>query len=241
MSIPTSIETIFIIIIVFIPGFIFLQLTKNTVAYIRQEVDARYFFAVIVWGGVIHLLMSYWSIHIVDFYLGGTLRDHVLQTVFWAVVTLLLVPLALGFLGSWLLRSSWLDRAVLRHVRLDYVSRTPSAWNYVFQRGPAWIRIHLKDGTIIGGIFEQQSFADNFGERDIFLERIYNLDDNGDFEKEVKDSAGVWVSHDVISHIVYFNGTEKGDDGETSDKSSDLEYSANRNSGLGKAWRSASG
>jgi hypothetical protein len=36
------------------------------------------------------------------------------------------------------------------------------------------------------------------------LSRVYNLDDNGDFANEVPSSAGVWIAHDEISHIMFY-------------------------------------
>ena len=56
MNIPTSIEAIAVIVILFIPGYVFLQFTKNAAAFVPQHVDARYFFAVITWGGLLHLV-----------------------------------------------------------------------------------------------------------------------------------------------------------------------------------------
>lgn len=87
---------------------------------------------------------------------------------------------------------------------MDYVSRTPSAWNYATKLGPRWVRIHLKDGTIIGGSYGEGAFADDADERDIFLDRVYNLDGKGNFTTEVAGTAGVWINNDEISHVMFY-------------------------------------
>ena len=93
---------------------------------------------------------------------------------------------------------------------MDYISRTPSAWNYATKLGARWVRVHLKDGIIIGGAYDRNAFADDSIEKDLFLSQVYNLDVNGDFVSPVADTAGIWIAHDEISHIMfYFPGSER--------------------------------
>lgn len=174
MNIPTSVEAIAIIVLIFIPGYIFLQFTKRAVAFIPQSIDARYFFAVIVWGGLIHAGASYWQLPILDWYQDGQLRYHTAYVVIWALLALILAPLFIGIGGAWLIQLSRVDSA-LKLIGMDYVNHTPSAWNFATKTGSAWVRVRLKDGSIIGGVYEDNSFADDAGEKDLFLERVYNL------------------------------------------------------------------
>ena len=215
MSIPTSIEAVTVVVLLFIPGYIFLQFTKSAVAFIPESVDARYFFAVITWGGLIHGVALPWTLPLIDWYQDGALREHhTMYAVLWAIPTLVLAPLFAGILGAWFIRLKRVDN-VLKRIAMDYVSRTPSAWNYATKLGPRWVRVHLKDGTTIGGVYEDGSFADDADEKDIYLERVYNLTDTGDFGEQVRNTGGVWISHDTISHMMFFKGvTEGGPDGE---------------------------
>lgn len=151
MSIPTTLEAIVIIVLLFIPGYIFLQFTKSAVAFIPQVVDARYFFAVITWGGVIHFGAMYFSLQLLDWYQEGHLEHHVVFLVIWGVLVLVLGPLLLGIFGAWLIKQRWVDK-LLGRIGMDYVSRTPSAWNFATKSGAAWVRVHLRDGTLIGGV-----------------------------------------------------------------------------------------
>lgn len=169
-----------------------------------QTVDARYFFAVITWGGLIHLAASYWTIALIDWYEDGALIDqHGVYALIWGIVTLVLGPLLAGILGAALVKrksANWL----LKFIAMDYVSRTPSAWNYATKLGPRWVRIHLKDGTIVAGSYGPGAFADDTDERDIYLEWVYNLDEKGDFTVKVANTAGVWINQDEISHVMFY-------------------------------------
>lgn len=207
MSIPTSVEAIAIIVLVFIPGYVFLQFTKSAVAFVPQTVDARYFFAVITWGGLIHITASHWTIPVLEWYQNDQLDEHVRYVLIWAVLTLGVGPLIAGIVGAWLVLLPWINR-ILGSIGMDYVSRTPTAWNYSIKTGAGWVRVHLQDGTVIGGVYGPKSFADDTDEQDLFLEQVYNLTDTGDFGEPVRGSAGVWIPHDVISHVMFFRVEE---------------------------------
>ena len=180
-----------VVAILFIPGYIFLQFTKNAVAFIPQAVDARYFFAVVTWGGLAHLSFYWWTEDVLGWYLAGALDQHEGELALWGFLVLIAAPLCAGLLGSWLLQSMPLVDRQLGRIGMDYVSRTPTAWNYAVELGPRWVRVHLKDGTRIGGVYQSGSFADNSGEQDLFLERVYNLNEKGDFGDEVAEAAPV--------------------------------------------------
>ena len=224
MSIPTSVEAITVIVLFLIPGYVFLQFTKRAVAFVPQSVDARYFFAVITWGGLTHGLALYWTFPLINWYQDGTLRDHhSLYIVIWAGMTLVIGPLLAGVVGAWLIQLGPVNKA-LGLIAMDYVSRTPSAWNFATKLGPLWVRVHLKDGTVIGGVFEDGSFADDTDERDIYLERVYNLTQTGDFGKQVRNNAGVWIARDTISHVMFFKvEANGGSDGEETSTASTTE------------------
>lgn len=100
MNIPTSIEAIAVIAILFIPGYIFLQFTKNAVAFVPQNVDARYVFAVITWGGLLHLVFFWWTRVVLEWYLSNSLDDHQWEVARWAAIVLVIAPLFAGLLGS---------------------------------------------------------------------------------------------------------------------------------------------
>lgn len=111
----------------------------------------------ITWGGLNHLAFFWWTQRLLDWYLEGNLDRHEAQAALWAFVVLVAVPLLMGLLGSWLLTVEWVD-AQLERIGMDYISRTPSAWNYATKLGQRWVRVHLNDGTVIGGTYGPGAF-----------------------------------------------------------------------------------
>lgn len=80
---------------------------------------------------------------------------------------------------------------------------TLKPWDYVFaQQQPYWIKLILKDGTIIAGLYADRSFASSSpAQEQIYLEQTWILNDKGGFERAKNDTAGVIVLSNEISHI----------------------------------------
>lgn len=72
---------------------------------------------------------------------------------------------------------------------------TPTAWDYAVNRvGPGYVRVLTKDGKWIGGYAGEVSYYTSYPEaREIFVERAWELDENGDFLEEVNGTAGRWI------------------------------------------------
>ena len=209
MNLPTSLEAVAVIILLFIPGYVFQQSMRRAIPFVSKAVDARYFFSLIVCGGVVHLLYAWWTPTLIDWYLDGRLRDHPVAVVIWIVTVVFVTPAILGPIMSWVLMTRWIDQ-FLTLWGLSGVQRTTTAWMYSTNLGPRWVRVYLKDGTTIGGLYESRSFSDDTGSKDIFLESVYNLDANGDFEDPVPGNVGIWIAHDTISPIMFFRLPEEG-------------------------------
>jgi len=80
---------------------------------------------------------------------------------------------------------------------------TGKPWDFVFsQRKPYWVKVVLKDGTIIGGRYAENSFASSApSDEQIYLEECWVLNDKGGFERKKNDSAGVIILTSEISHL----------------------------------------
>jgi len=120
-------------------------------------------------------------------------------------------PVVVGVAASMLIPNPWVD-AQLDKTGSRYVDRTPSAWDYaVRDRRTKWVRVYLRDGSVIGGWFGTDSFASLYSPRkDIYLEQMWLLQNDETFVKEQINSDGVWIGHDMISHIVFQIGVDDG-------------------------------
>ncbi|MFQ5675437.1 MAG: DUF6338 family protein, partial [bacterium] len=79
-------------------------------------------------------------------------------------------------------------------------------WDYVFsKRKSYWVIIHLKSGRQIGGQFGKKSFASSFpAEEQIFLQEVWELDEEEKFIKPIERSGGIIVLSDEILAIEFF-------------------------------------
>lgn len=84
---------------------------------------------------------------------------------------------------------------------------TAKPWDYVFsQRKPYWVKVTLKNGTVIAGRYAEKSFASSApAQEQIYLEETWLVNANGGFERAKNKTAGVIVLSSEISHIEFRN------------------------------------
>lgn len=80
---------------------------------------------------------------------------------------------------------------------------TGKPWDYVFSlREPYWVKVTLKDGTVLGGLYGSKSFASSNPEPEqIYLEQTWVLGKEGAFERKKNDTAGILILSSEISHV----------------------------------------
>lgn len=80
---------------------------------------------------------------------------------------------------------------------------TAKPWDYVFaQRKSYWVKVTLKDGTVVAGRYADKSFASSApAQEQIYLEETWIINSNGGFERAKNNSAGVIILSNEISHI----------------------------------------
>lgn len=71
-------------------------------------------------------------------------------------------------------------RSLLGRLKLPVIHVMPTAWDWKFAANRShWVLVTLKDGTRFAGIFGAASFASSDpAERDLYLEKVYDLDDD---------------------------------------------------------------
>lgn len=83
-------------------------------------------------------------------------------------------------------------------------------WDYVFmQRRFYWVKVILKNGDVIGGLYRNKSFASSYpAPEQIFLEQTWIIGEKGGFERPKNDSAGIIILSDEIAYIELRNYSE---------------------------------
>jgi len=80
----------------------------------------------------------------------------------------------------------------LQHRRL-IPSQSRTGWDHVFRSNtPYFVIVHLHDGRRIGGFYGARSYAGVFAASGhLFLEEVWDLNEDGDFVDPVPDSEGI--------------------------------------------------
>jgi len=86
-------------------------------------------------------------------------------------------------------------------LKVKLVDPTPTAWDWKFaQLAESFVIIKLKDGSTIYGRAGRKSFVSSDpNERDIYVQPIYTLADNGDWQQS--GSRGIWIGAGEISTL----------------------------------------
>jgi hypothetical protein len=211
---PTTIEALVIVALVLLPGFVLARVAGGVIAFAREPGDMRFLLPTITCGTFVHIALSWRTVQIVDHYGDGTLSNHSWQVVSWGFVLVFAAPAVLGVVAGQLANlpviDDWLDV-----IGLGYIDRMPSAWDYMIRSDrPGFVRVRLKEGGMLGGVFFNQSFASNAPERtDLFLEELWQLDEYGGFVAPMPATQGVWIAHDAIERVeVYLPITTEHND-----------------------------
>lgn len=92
-----------------------------------------------------------------------------------------------------------------RLVGLRAISPIPTGWDWVFSTtDPCYLLITLTDGTEIAGYFGRRSMASSDPERkDIFIERVYTIPEDGSAWVQVEGSLGMHIDGSQIAFIEF--------------------------------------
>jgi uncharacterized protein DUF6338 len=120
--------------------------------------------------------------------------------VFIAPLLLALVAALLG--GS--SKAKWLLGLVAT------IDPIPRAWDFAFKaERPFFVRIKLRDGERVGGVFGEDSFAAAYPEpQDVFLEEVWRLSRDGSFVEPLEGTAGLLVPETSIDLVELLTAEE---------------------------------
>ena len=207
MNLPTTYEAVVILALLLLPGYIFGQVAGRAIAHSSDAIDVRYIFRIFATGIALHAcLFPYWTVDLVRLYNADLLSTAIDRTFWWFVTTSFLWPVVAGTLVGLLIPTKGVDW-MLDKICRGYIDRLPSAWDYAVRLGPAWVKVYLHDGSIIGGLYADQSVASiDSRHRDLYIEQVYTLDDTGVINDAVTDSLGMWISAAAIDRIEFLYG-----------------------------------
>jgi hypothetical protein len=188
-----SISQALILLFLLLPGFVFLWTFERMAGPVGARGTDRLVRAV-AWSALIDALGSLWLYSFGLRIAGGdTPRPFVL----WAtsIVFVLVAPVVLGVLLGIGRRQGVSRRLTESLGRFAPLDPTPTAWDFALSGDePRFVRVRLKDGTLVGGFFGSRSYASSYPEaQDIFIEKAWEIDGLGEFTEPIEGSAGIFV------------------------------------------------
>ena len=137
----------------------------------------------------------------------GVLAEPWMAALAWFFM-LLVSPVTLG-VATGLLSQRAVVRRLLARYGVYTVHPVPTAWDYVFSHSTgSWVLVTLTDGSTVAGVFSARSFASSdAAERDLFLERLYKVEDDGPWQP-VPMNRGVWIQGEAIRAIEFLEFQE---------------------------------
>ena len=125
----------------------------------------------------------------------------------WLLVltTLVVIPAIWPFAAHRLLRLAESKRLISPQAR--------TAWDDFFASHPSgiWVQVVLTDGSVVGGIFGQDSFASSYPEPGhIYIQELWQIDAQGQFVEQQLGSPGILLRPDDYRYVKVFSGDQNG-------------------------------
>ena len=212
---PNTVEALIVIVLLVAPGFLAWQVLSARIPSVFRS-KTHFFVVSFQLSVLVHLLISpltyLWVDRIVAIWqsfssVSSTGKVGFDWIVFcWLFLILFVGPILLAFLFSSIWRANW-SQYSLGIIGLSRVDLTPHAWDWFFltEENGCWIVAELDDGSKVGGEFGTNSFVSiaPYG-RDIYLEKLYEITEDGEFGEELKDSIGGWISGESIKSLGFY-------------------------------------
>jgi hypothetical protein len=200
-----SADTVYLLIAFVVPGLIIVftrgQMTTGRIAPHKEAMLTYFVLSLVYYSAILPFLIALlqYSIHSWWTY------------ICWLLV-IFVIPFELGILLGLQARFGWF-RAILSRMRLPTsVHALPTAWDYKFSNvnDPVFVLITLKnDGKVAGFLNENSFISSEQTERDIYLDKVYDLDDN--FNWIENGGQGLLIASGEISTIQFWANENQGE------------------------------
>lgn len=194
MDIFNNSSGLLLFVLFFVPGFVSIKVHDLLIASEKRDFS-KSFLEAIAFSAINFALLS-WLIFPLLYY-----KIYESNPLIFSVLvffTILIFPMLWTWIYTKMISSSWLTKHIVHPIKRP--------WDWFFnKRESCWVIITLKDGRKIGGVFSNKSYASSFPlPEQIYLEVIWNLDQDGRFVSPVERSKGVIILNDGISTVEFF-------------------------------------
>ncbi len=129
------------------------------------------------------------------------------EILLWLAI-LLLGPVVFGLIIGLVTQKEWIKK-IGNKIGISTVHVIPSAWDWKFGRmQEQYIMVTLKNGSKIAGFCGKESFiSSDPNERDLYIERIYDLDEDNTWS--IDKGKSILISQGEIRAIEFWNETDE--------------------------------
>ena len=202
-----SFFTFFFVLTFIIPGFIFDTITRKITP--QNKYDSHSSFLRFFTASSINYGLWFWLIFWM--YQENFFVNHPFRASFIWTILIFLSPIIIGVIWGLSCKHRVIE-SFFANFGINFVNPIPTSWDYKFSQisSPIWILVRLKDGNFVAGYFGCNSFASSeTNERDIYIEKIFQIDAQGSWISTKNNNDGIFISSDQIKSIEFFNNQEK--------------------------------
>ena len=211
----TALGGLFGVVLFVMPGYV-VTATLDRGAREPELSDLQFTVRSAIAGVVVHLLLSFWTIPLVDGLIrywdkhGGLDFRHYCFVFAWVTVVLLAAPLILGF-SLKLAGGQPMDHPAYRIVSkfgIDQASRAEDALAYALDQRPTaghyrWAHLYLATGSEYFATFTNDSLLGNGPRRDLYFANAWYADSAG--QPAPGEPFAIWIKEDQIASIEFFD------------------------------------
>lgn len=186
-----ELDKLLLFIVFVIPGFV--SLKAYELFFPAQRMESTKQIVEAVTYSCINYALLFWPIMLVE--QSGIKKSCAFLYFLFCIIVLFVAPM----LWVWL----WKKIRMSNFFQNNAPHPTQKPWDFVFsQRKPYWVKVTLKNGSVIAGRYAENSFASSYpDEEQIYLEETWLVNKKGGFERKKNLTAGVIILSSEISHI----------------------------------------
>ncbi len=185
-----DIESIFLILLFIVPGFISVQI-KNSLVSKRESSESKFLVEIVIFTFLNYTILTQLISYSENFF---ELKVKVFElrflAKFWAVSILT------GLITGFIIKED-LYYKVLRKLRITKMAGVPTPWDKIFSKN-SWVIITLLSGEIYEGYVRYVSTYP--AQKEIYIEKVRLLDNDKKTIKEL-ESDGIWINYTNIKNI----------------------------------------
>ena len=192
--IELTIDKILLLIMFFIPGFIYLKSYRLLVADNKTDFSKDWFEAIGI--SIINFIVFSFPIYLITHV--KFIQNYTFWYFFVFGLIVLFTPIVWAIIFYKISNKKWFSSFL--------INPTKSAWDSFFSKKESYyVIVNLKNGKKIGGKYGLNSYSSVFPHtNEIYLEEEWELNEKGGFEKAVDQTSGILITENEISTIEFY-------------------------------------